>query len=127
MQYEVTLRDAFIQAFIDSLDVVDEAQQPLPGLIKIFTSGKTLLLGETVLPFPSFVQGAPGTCTLSSPILIPIVADGVAAEFELTNWDSTALISGTVAVAGGDINLRTVDLLVGDEVEIENITYVAPE
>lgn len=97
------------------------------GKIRIFSANKSVLLADITLPKPAFgspVDGEVGLSALSEGV---VVTGGVAAEYELTDSDNNAVISGDVGVYGSDLNLKTVLLTAGDVIEVEGFTYVSPD
>lgn len=128
----VAARNAMADACVDLIDVGTN------GTLEVRTGGQPAtpatavsgtLLATFALPDPAFGNAATGVCTLNG---TPIVATGAAAGdagwFRIKDSAGTAIYDGlcTVTGGGGSLQLNTVTISVGVDVQVTSGTFTMP-
>jgi hypothetical protein len=115
-------RNDACDAIVDLVDI-DGA-----GTLEFYTATYATLLAELVFNATAFGSASTGTASANA-----INADtsanatGVAERFRFITGDGVPLLSGTVSAgSGGDINLNTTSINVGDSVSISSLTVTVP-
>jgi hypothetical protein len=115
----------------DSCDsIVDLVDIGGTGTLEFYTAGMALLLAE--LPFSGTAFGASSVGVATADTITPDSSannTGTAELFVFKNGDDNAVLSGTVSAtaAGGDIELNTTSINVGDSLSMSSLTVTVPE
>lgn len=111
------------QASTDAVTDLLDAETPFGKLV--LKAGSTTLV-TLELSKPSFTLAVPSGEATANPITAAnAVADGSADGFELQDGAGLIILSGTVTITGGggDIELTNVDILIGQLISINTLTY----
>ena len=111
------------QASTDAVTDLLDAETP-PGNL-VLKAGSTTVV-TLPLSKPSFTPAVPSGEATANPITATnAVADGTADGFELQDGAGLIILSGTVTITGGggDIELTNVDILTGQLISINTLTY----
>lgn len=115
-------RDTSCNSIVDLFDVGSEV-----GQIEIYTDGFAILLA--VLDFQATAFGSSTTGTASANTIdaeTSAVNTGEAGAFQIINGDNQPILSGTVSGSGGDINLNTTSIYMGDSLSMSSLTVTVP-
>lgn len=89
--------------------------------------GAQTLLAEFTLNDPAFGAASNGVVTLAStPRTTTGLAAGTAAWFRVLDSNNVAVMDGAVGTSGAELNLNTLTISVGVNVEITNGTVTVP-
>jgi len=116
-------RDESCNAIVDLPDVGGA------GTLEFYTAGMALLLAE--LPFSATAFGASSVGVASADTITQDTSannTGTAELFVFKNGDDQPVLSGTVSAtgAGGDIELNTTSINVGDSLSMSSLTVTVP-
>lgn len=125
-------RNAAADAVVDLIDAGAGA-----GTVKIYTGaqpatgndeGSGTLLATVSFADPAFGAAATGVATATDPASVSIVATGTAASFVVEDSTGANIFNGTVTATGGggDMQLGTVALSSGANLDITAFTYTHP-
>lgn len=89
----------------------------------------TTTLATIVLQNPAFGAASSGVITLAGvPLSVAASAAGTADNFQFRNRDNTVCVSGSITASGGggDATLDNTNIANGQIVQINSLTYAAP-
>jgi hypothetical protein len=116
------------------VDLVDAGSPPGNLIVTTVSGGTGTTLATLTLNNPAFGDavdaGSAATATLDvSPAVSDTSADntGTAAGFALRNAAGTAIITGSVATSGGDIDIDNASIVAGQTVNLTALTVSVPE
>ena len=122
INHSTTIRDGIANLVVDAIDVSG------PGYLEF-----QLTLGGTEVATVTFAATAFGASSGGTATAGAIVEDSSAtgnaspvANFQIFNGAAAVILGGTVAVAGGDINLSSLTIGATDTVSMSSLTYTAP-
>jgi len=121
LTHETAVRNTIADAVVDLIDALGYGGQ------LIILDGAVTLATFT-LASPAFGDSASGAATAGAIAQVDASASGEADGFKITDAVGTTIFSGTVTLAGsgGDVELSNVNLIVGDPIAIDLLTYTAP-
>lgn len=125
-------RNAAADAVVDLIDGGAGA-----GTVKIYTGaqpatgndeGSGTLLATVSFADPAFSAASTGVASATDPASVSIVATGTAASFVVEDSTGANVFNGTVTATGGggDMQLGTVALSSGANLDITSFTYTHP-
>lgn len=128
----VALRNARANTAVDALDAGSG-----PGTVKVYsgaqpatadTAASGTLLATIVLPDPAFPNASGGVATGNDPAPVAAIAAGVAAWFRAADSAGVTVHDGTVTATGGggQFELSTTTLVVGQLVDVTAYTWTEP-
>ena len=129
----LTISNGAGNAMVDA--IVDRVDGGSPGTIKVYTGSKPAspddaatgtLLATFTLANPAFGAASTKSATLNTVAAVTAAATGTAGWFRAANSGGTAQFDGTVGTAAADLNLNTVSIVSGDDVEITSGTVSIP-
>lgn len=122
--HSTAARDAMADAVVD---LVDAGTTDTTGDFVFMDSGDTVLCSLSWSATPAFGDSASGTATMNTINKGTVTTAAATSLFKLQDRDNTEVFRGTVTVAGGggDVELSSVDLEVGDEMLVSTFTYSA--
>ena len=95
--------------------------------LRIKTSADAVLV-EFTLQNPAFGAAANGQITLQgTPISATAGATGTAAKFDVLDRNGSMVFEGTVATSGGDLTITNTSITSGQTVNLNSLTYTAPD
>ena len=116
-------RDESCNSIVDLVDVGGT------GTLEFYTAGQALLLAELPFSATAFTASSEGVASADT-ITQDTSANntGTAELFVFKNGDDSAVLSGTVSAtgAGGDIELNTTSINVGDSLSMSSLTVTVP-
>ena len=117
--HHALVRNAIVDAVLAQIDIDAGA-----GYIELQTSGSaeaaTILLSDPAGTVTNEVL------TFSAMTDDPSAQGGTVSKFVIKSNGGSSKVYGSVAVAGGDINLSTLEIGATDVVAITSLTYTAP-
>lgn len=90
-------------------------------------SGPGQLLVDVPLGATPFAAAVAGVASLVDPVSAVAAANGTAVTFELRRSDLSLILTGSVSVSAGDLILSDTYIVAGDTINIDALSYVAPE
>jgi len=128
---DATIRNAQMDAIDDACNA--GSASPSQGKLKIYDGSRpatggaaTTLLAELTLDDPAFGAAVAGVLTAGA-ITGDTSADatGTATWFRLEDSDGTHVLDGDVGTSGSDLNLNTVALTAGVQVDVTSMVLTA--
>lgn len=117
-------RDSINDVIVDLLDTGSSV-----GKLQFYNSDFSTLLSELSFSDPAFTASSNGIVSADT-----ITSDtsannnGTIERFRFVNSDDVPVVSGTVSAgSGGDINLNSLNISVGDSLSITSLTLSMPE
>lgn len=90
-------------------------------------AGSTAEVATITFDTTAFGDAVSGTVTATSmPQSDTTPTGGTVGAFTIFDGNDLRIMSGTVAVSGGDINLSSLTISTGDTVTLNSLTYTAP-
>lgn len=121
----LVLETVIRNAMADAIDTSVNVGTPASTLV-IETSADAALATFT-LQDPAFGAAATGVITLQGTPLQDTNANaGTAAQFSIFDGNALKQLEGTVATAGGDINISSLNIGAGDTVELTSFSITVP-
>ena len=122
---ETSARNAACDAVVDLIDAGAGA-----GTLEI-TSADSSVAGTSEVATctfsdPAFGAASSGTATASAITDDTSATGGTASHFTIFDSNSAAVMRGTVAASGADLNLSSVSIGAGDTVSITSFTVTMP-
>jgi hypothetical protein len=118
-------RNAACDAIVDLIDAGTGA-----GTIELKSAASTVAGTSEVatLTFsdPAFGAASSGTATASAITDDTSATGGTAGFFTIFDSDANAVLQGTVATSGADLNMSSVSIGAGDTVSISSLTITMP-
>ena len=121
-------RDNACDAVVDLVDSGSSASNNF-GVLEFYTGDFVTLLAECNFSNNAFGNASTGVATANSISLDSSAnATGVCERFRFVNTDGQPVLSGTVSATGngGDIELNTTSITVGDSLSITSLTVTMP-
>ena len=108
------------------------------GLLRIYDGAKPatadtaigaqVLLAELTFGNPAFGAAVNGVATANAISSDTNANDtGTAAWFRAVKGDGNPVFDGTVGTSGADLNLNTVSIVAGAEIQVSSMTYTQPK
>ncbi len=124
LRHDTNARNKMADALCDLFDVGSLNSQ---GRLRIFTAGGITLLSTVLMANPAFTNAANG---VSPGFDMPwrdmgASGSGLAAEFIGLDRDESVVITGDVAIAGGELNFPQLEIATNDIVKILSASYTA--
>jgi len=124
LRHDNDARDVIADALCDLFDVGSLNSQ---GRIRIYTTGGITLLATVLMANPAFTNAVNG---VSPGFDLPwrdmlASGSGLAAEFIAIDRNETVILTGDVAIAGGELNFPQLEIAQNDIVKILSATYTA--
>lgn len=108
-------------AYVDLIDTGGTS-----GTLQILSSGLTVL-ASTTFSNPAFGNASNGVATANAIGTITSATNtGTASWFRVNNSAGVAIFSGTVSASGGDMNLNTTSIAMGDQITITSFVATVP-
>jgi hypothetical protein len=122
--HSTAIRNSIADTVVDSIDGGTTNPE---GRIEIQTAG-AVEVATILASNPAFGAATGGVATANAFTDDTNATGGTAAQYEFQNRDATASFFGSVTATGGggDIELSSVAIGVGDTVSITSFTYTAP-
>lgn len=126
----LTLTTAAKNARLDAFTaLINAGSGTATGILEIWTSGTTTLLGTLTFSNPAFPAASSGSATASA-ITQDSSADatGTAAIFLVKNRSGTEVFRGTITATGGggDLQLNTVSIVSGGPIQVTSFVLSEP-
>lgn len=141
MADDIRISNAAAKAACDAIvDLVDGGAGA--GLLRIYDGTRPAdpdtavtsqnLLAELTMSDPAFGNAAdddPGGTATANSITADSSADatGTASWFRIVDSNGTAIVDGEVGTSGANLNLNTVSIVAGAQVEVTSLTLTMPE
>jgi len=124
LRHETAARNTMANALCDLFDVGSLNSQ---GRLRLYTAGGITLLATVLMANPAFSNAANG---ISPGVNLPwsdssAAGSGLAAEFIGVDRDENLIITGDVAIVGGEMNFPQLEIATNDIVKILSATYTA--
>ena len=97
------------------------------GKLDFYTDGFGTLLAELTFNATAFGDSNTGTATANAIVAeVSATNTGTAGAFRIKAGTDVVVMSGTVSASGGDINLNTTSIFMGDSLSISSLTVTVP-
>jgi hypothetical protein len=124
LRHDNDARNTIANALCDLFDVGSTNSQ---GRIRIYTEGGITLLATVLMANPAFTNAVNGVAPgFDLPWRDSLASgSGLAAEFIAINRDEDVVLTGNVAIAGGELNFPQLEIATNDIVKILSASYTA--
>lgn len=125
LQHDNAARNTMADALVD---LFDAGSTNATGRLLLYTAGGVTLLSTILMANPAFASAVSGVAAGASLPWTDLsaVGSGIAAEFVAQDRDETPILSGAIAVSGGEMNFPQLEVAVNDIVKLLSVSYTAP-